>query len=96
MNLRKRLQEWREPHSLGNIATGWTLEVEKQLGRSYHQGRVRPEEYCAICLACDACIACSILGYTDAVLFAARAHANDIALTELRKLGVRLLDEMNE
>lgn len=96
MKLRKQLREWREPHTMENIVMGNTLEVEKQLARSYHLGRVSPREFCAICITCQTCVACSILGLTDAVKSEALAHADDIALRRLNELGVRILDGMDD
>lgn len=96
MKLRKQLREWREPHTMDHIVMGRTLDIEKEHGVHYHIGKISPEEYCAICLTCNGCVACSILGLTHIVKQDALAHADDMALHELRKLGVRILDEMDD
>lgn len=91
MGLKRKLRTWREPHTMSHIVIGHIPEVEQKLGRQYHKPTpLNTDIFCAICLTCDTCIDCT--HDSTLTLAGARAHADDMALYELRKLGVRLLD----
>jgi hypothetical protein len=86
------LEDITRQHNLKHMVFGPIAEVEAALGKTYHRRSVEGE-YCAICLTCDCCVECSQI--QGIVYEAFVSHGDDIALLELRKLGVRLLDKIN-